>query len=62
MGGKHWAELRFSGGHYHYAGNGCGGSLGPVKTKKEAIAIMQARVDIGYFLPDKAVLPMKRVL
>ncbi len=61
-GGKHYAELYHNAGCYGYKGNGCGGSLGPLATKEKAIAIMQARVDSGYFLPDKAVLPMKRVI
>ncbi len=61
-GGAHYAELRKSAGGYSYTGNGCGGGLGAVKSGDAAVAIMQARVDSGYFLPDSAKVPMKRVL
>ena len=60
-GGAHYAGLHKSAGGYSYVGNGCGGSLGAVESDEAAIAIMQARVDSGYFLPDNAKVPMKRV-
>lgn len=60
-GGAHYVELRKSAGGYGYTGNGCGGSLGAVESDQAAVAIMQARVDSGYFLPDDAKLPMKRI-
>lgn len=63
-GGAHYAMLHtsaYSVGNYGYRGNGCGGSLGAVASDEEAIAIMQTRVDSGYFLPDNAKTPMKRV-
>ena len=60
-GGAHYVELRKSADCYSYRGNGCGGSLGGVKSDEEALAIMQAQVDSGYFLPDRAKLPMERV-
>ncbi len=64
-GGKHYAELYHTATGYGYRGNGCGGSLATVATAATAataVTIMQARVDSGYFLPDKAVLPMVRVV
>lgn len=61
-GGAHYAVLHKSAGGYSYTGNGCGGGLGAVESNDAAVAIMQARVDSGYFLPDSAKVPMKRVL
>jgi hypothetical protein len=61
-GRAHYVDLEDRNGYYGYTGNGCGGSLAPVATDGEAIAVMQARVDSGYFLPDSAVVPMKRVV
>lgn len=60
-GGAHYAILHKSDDCYSYRGNGCGGRLGPIKSDKAAIAVMQARVDSDYFLPDSAILPMERV-
>jgi len=60
-GGAHYAILHKSGDYYSYRGNDCGGRLGPVESDEAAVAIMQARVDSGYFLPGSAILPMKRV-
>lgn len=60
-GGAHYVELyKFAGG-YGYTGNGCGGTLDAVESDEAAVAIMQTRVDSGYFLPDSAKVPMKRV-
>jgi len=61
-GGAHYVELRKSAGGYGYTGCGCGGSLGAVESDQAAVAVIQARVDSGYFLPDNAKLPMKRVV
>lgn len=61
-GGKHFAELHKSVSGYSYTGNGCGGSLGALESDGAAVTVMQTRVDSGYFLPDSAILPMKRVL
>lgn len=60
-GGAHYALLRKVDGCYSYSGNGCGGQLGAVDSDDAAVAIIQARVDSGYFLPDSAKTPMKRV-
>lgn len=60
-GGAHYAVLHESNGCYSYTGNGCGGGLGAVESREAAVAIVQARVDSGYFLPDSAKVPMKRV-
>lgn len=61
-GGAHYVELTRSLAGYGYTGCGCGGCLGAIGSDEAAIAVMQARVDSGYFLPDSAKLPMKRVL
>ena len=61
-GGAHYVELTKGPGYYYYRGRYCGGSLGPVPTDEAAVAIIQARLDRGDFLPDKAKLPMKRVI
>ena len=73
-GGKHWVELHKSicppgrlpcSPSYSYSSCNGGGNLGTVRAidaEKAAVAIMQARVDSGYFLPDDAKLPMKRVV
>ena len=60
-GGKHWVELHGADGCYSYRGNGCGGSLGRLETIDTAVVVVQAKVNSGYFLPDSAKLPMKRV-
>jgi hypothetical protein len=62
-GRAHYVELEDRVSYYSYTGNGCGGSLpSPIRTPAQAITYMQAKVDSGYFLPDKAVTPMKRVI
>lgn len=58
--GKHWAELYHDGTAAFYRGVGCGGNLGVIG-EAEAVAEMQRKVDSGYFLPDSAKTPMKRV-
>lgn len=60
-GGAHWVELRVSNGCYSYAGRDCGGCLGVLESDEAAVAVIQAKVDSGYFLPDSAKLPMKLV-
>lgn len=60
-GGAHYVELRKSAGSYGYTGRNCGGQLGAVESDEAAVAIIQARVDSGYFLPDSAKVPMKRI-
>lgn len=42
--GIYYMLLRKLDGYYHYRGNGCKGTLGPVKSDEAAVAIMQARV------------------
>ena len=62
-GRAYYAELEDRGTYYSYTGNGCGGSLHrSVVTDAHAVAVVQERVDAGYFLPDRAVMPMKRVV
>jgi hypothetical protein len=58
--GKWWAELFHDGAHAFYRGVGCGGNMGIIG-EPEAIAEMQRKVDSGYFQPDAAKTPMKRV-
>jgi len=60
--GKHWVILQHSVNGYSYVANGCGGSLGPVESGVAAVTIMQEKVDSGYFLPDNAKLPMRRIV
>jgi hypothetical protein len=62
-GRAHYAELEDRDGYYGYSGNGCGGTLpSPITTDAQAVRYMQAKVDQGYFLPDRAIVPMKRVI
>ncbi len=62
-GGAHYVDLEERRDYYAYTGSGCGGSLyRSVVTDAQAVAVMQAKVDTGYFLPDKAVVPMRRVV
>ena len=62
-GGAHYVDLVDHHGYYGYTGKGCGGSLpAVVVTDAHAVAVVQAKVDTGYFLPDKAVTPMKQVI
>ena len=57
-GGKHWAELYADEHGYGYEGNGCGGTI-PASSDSHARALMQVKVDSGYFLPDDARMPMR---
>jgi hypothetical protein len=69
-GSKHWCELyRVPGSNgnpdwiSYQSRNGCGcmGSVNPKLTEERAVMIMQDRVDQGWFVPDVAVNPLKRV-
>ena len=57
--GKHWVELYEDEHGWSYSSPGACGSLGLCDV---AIQAMQQRVDDGYFLPDNAKTPMKRVV
>jgi hypothetical protein len=59
--GKYFAELEKDDKGYTYTGNGCGGNLGMIESDEVAVTMMQVRIDSGYFLPDSAKTPMKRV-
>jgi hypothetical protein len=74
-GRKHWVRLHkhvdangCATSYGYRSDNGGGGSLGPAGpanpaiTDESAIQVMQVRVDTGYFLPDIAVHPMRRVV
>jgi len=61
-GGKHYVELHKSAFGYSYNGNNCGGNLDAFASDEAAVACIQELIDSGYFLPDSAKLPMKRVL
>ncbi len=61
-GGKHWVELWWGRYDYSYSNNNSGGSVcNPNLPLDQAVTVMQAKVDRGMFLPDMAVVPMKRV-
>lgn len=57
--GKHYVRLFSDGVAAWYSSPGAGGSLGNVDDST-AIAMLQAKVDGGYFLPDAAKTPMRR--
>ena len=69
-GRKHWCELyRYPGQNGlpdwfgYVTGNG-GGSLGSAitnMTEERAVMVIQDRIDRGWFVPDVAVNPLKRV-
>lgn len=62
-GGKHWVNLYWGQFDYHYSSNDSGGSVcSPFVDNESAVAVTQAMVDNGQFLPDKAVLPMRKVI
>jgi len=62
-GGKHWVDLRHGRYDYGYAANGAGGSVcNPNLTIEEAVLVVEAMLARGCFLPDNAVLPMKRIM
>jgi len=61
-GGKHWVDLRHGRYDYGYDANGSHGSIcNPNLTVEEAVTVVEAMLARGCFLPDSAVLPMKRV-
>lgn len=70
--GKHWVSLYqckskqafgVVGTSYRYVSNGgAGGYLGVLSSPDVAIATMEQKVASGYFLPDSAKTPMKRVV
>ena len=61
-GGKHYVELWWGRYDYHYHSNNASGSVcNPKLPLDQALTVMQAKLDRGMFLPDVAVVPMKRV-
>jgi hypothetical protein len=61
-GGAHWAELWRGRFDYSYRSGNAGGSLcNPNVSVESAVAVMESRIARGCFLPDNAVLPMKRI-
>ena len=61
-GGKHFVELWSGRYDYRYRTNNGGGSVcDPRMPVESAMTVIQSMIDRGQFLPDKAVLPMKRV-
>ena len=61
-GGKHYVELRRGRYDYGYDANSAAGSIcNPNVTIEEAVMVVEAMLARGCFLPDSAVLPMKRV-
>ena len=70
-GRKYWVELRKHVYHddrtdsYSYRNDNGGGTLATVvhvAMDETAVAVMQARVNLGRFLPDAAVMPMERIV
>jgi hypothetical protein len=71
VGLKYWVELRKHTDddgcllYYSYRSDNGGGPLvtaHPVMQDEKAIRVMQARVNLRRFLPDDAVMPMRRVV
>ncbi len=61
-GRKYWVELIHGPNGYSYRGKGCGGGVcGGHVSVEGALTVMQSKVDRGMFLPDDAILSMKRV-
>ncbi len=61
-GGKWWVELSQGRYDYFYRSNNAGGSVcAPDITNNLAATVVQAMLDCGQFLPDDAVIPMRRV-
>ena len=59
--GKYWVELHSTiDGGFRYHGGDCGGFL-VATTSNAAYAELQAKIDTGYFLPDIAKTPMRKV-
>lgn len=61
--GKYWVELWQGPYDYQYhCDNGCGSVCNPNLPLESATLVIQSMLDRGWFLPDAAKLPMKRVL
>ncbi len=61
-GGKWWVELSQGRYDYSYRSNNAGGSVcAPDVANNLATMVVQAMLDCGQFLPDDAVIPMRRV-
>jgi hypothetical protein len=58
--GAHYVELVETQSGFSYCANDCGGYL-PATDHETAIAQLGEMVATGYFLPDAAKRPMKRV-
>lgn len=59
--GKHWVVLYRDDYGYGYTSPDAGGFLGQLPSDEDAIAQMEAKIETGYFLPDSAKTPMRRV-
>ncbi len=61
-GGKYWVVLkRGRYGYYYCSNNSCGSVCDPNLPSFKAVTVLGAMLDLGRFLPDEAVLPMKRI-
>lgn len=60
-GGAHWVELYRDEYGYGYSANDASGFLGRLATDSHAILLVGDKVDSGYFLPDAARTPMRRI-
>jgi len=58
--GKHNVALHHTEHGFKYVNESAGGYLAATEND-EAITELQARIDSGYFQPDKNVTPMRRV-
>lgn len=60
--GKHFVDLYKDDFGYSYQSPGAIGNLGALASDGDAISILDVRVASGYFLPDNAKTPMRRVI
>jgi hypothetical protein len=59
--GKHYAELYEDRWGFGYTSNKAGGFLGSI-SRGTALEIMNGKIVMGYFQPDKNKTPMKQVI
>jgi hypothetical protein len=63
--GKHFCELtrheRDGDPAYSYRGNGCGGSLGVLRSDDDAVSQIVNRIGLAYFAPDAAKIGLRLV-
>jgi hypothetical protein len=64
VGGAHWVEAIVTPDSFRFGGYRANNACGSTGTEgiPDTLAAVQKKVDSGYFLPDAAKLPMRRVL